>query len=131
MVRVYVACLRGSLEVVGYYYLCLSSYKVGRIDDNSDQKFGRVDAVPAVYLGMIGVHSDFVRCGIGKLMMYDAMKKTMSIANVAGTYALTLDALDESLVTYYRDQFGFQSFKGGNGLEMYLTIGTISSLFPN
>ena len=125
MVRVYVACEGESLEVIGYYYLCLTSYKVGVVDEKSDAKFGRVEAVPAVYLGMIGVHSDCHRMGIGKILMKDAMLRTLQIAEIAGTYALALDALDESLVTYYRDKFGFETFKEQSGLEMFLPVTTI------
>lgn len=124
-VRVFVACQIDSLDVLGYYYLCLSSYTLGKLDDQADQKFERVNAVPAVYLGMIGVHSNYAKQGIGKMLMADAMRKTIAIAELAGTYALTLDALDESLVAYYREQFDFQSFKEGNGLEMFLPLNTI------
>jgi ribosomal protein S18 acetylase RimI-like enzyme len=127
MVRVFVACEGESLDVIGYYYLCLTSYKIGTVDDNADAKFRRVEAVPAVYLGMIGVHSDCQRIGIGKKLMRDAMLRTVQIAENAGTYALALDALDANLVTYYRDQFGFQSFKEGCGLEMYLPLKTIQA----
>jgi ribosomal protein S18 acetylase RimI-like enzyme len=115
-VRVYVACDGDSPDVLGYYYLCLTSYKVGRLDDRADEKFSRVDAVPAVYLGMIGVHGDLAGRGIGKLLMRDAMLRVVRIADLAGTYALTLDALDEGLVAYYR-QFGFESFKEGRALR--------------
>jgi GNAT superfamily N-acetyltransferase len=96
------------------------------LDATADEKFSRVDAVPAVYLGMIGVHTNHARQGIGKLLMRDAMLKVADIADLAGTYALTLDALDESLVSYYRE-FGFQSFMGGNGLEMFLPLLTIKA----
>jgi GNAT superfamily N-acetyltransferase len=126
-VRVYVACDRDSVDVLGYYYLSLTSYTVGRLDDRADAKFARVDAVPAVYLGMIGVHNQLARRGIGKLLMRDAMLQVVRIADLAGTYALTLDALDEELMVYYRDQFGFQSFKEGSGLEMYLPLRTIKT----
>lgn len=126
-VRAYVACDGDSLDVIGYYYLCLTSYEVGQLDDIAEKKFNRVDAVPAVYLGMIGVHSEVSRQGIGKILMRDAMLRVVSIAELAGTYALALDALDETLVVYYREQFGFQSFKNGNGLEMFLPLLTIKS----
>lgn len=125
MVRVFVACESDSLEVLGYYYLCLSSYTVSAIGEAA-QKFNRVDAVPVVYLGMIGVHSKCARMGIGKLLMRDAMIRTTEIAEHAGTYALTLDALNEELVDYY-GMFGFVSFEGGKGLEMYLPLMTIKN----
>jgi GNAT superfamily N-acetyltransferase len=118
------------LDVLGYYYLNLTSYQIGKIDEKSDGKFARVAAIPAVYLGMIGVHSGFQKSGIGKKLMHDAMLRTIQIADNAGTYGLTLDALDENLVEYY-SQFGFQVFrdpdKEKDGIEMYLPLKTIQS----
>jgi len=129
-VRAYVACNGDSLDVLGYYYLNLTSYKIGRLDDKADEKFKRVDAVPAVYLGMIGVRTDCQGLGIGKLLMRDAMLRTVQIAELAGTYALALDALDDKLVAYY-SQFGFQTFKDPEkekgGIEMFLPLKTIQA----
>ncbi|WP_058187069.1 GNAT family N-acetyltransferase [Terracidiphilus gabretensis] len=133
MVRVFVACYGTSQDVIGYYYLSLTSYKLGakdesalHLDNTSDAKFERVEAVPAVYLGMIGIHADYQSRGIGKLLMMDAIQRTAKIAQHAGLYALTLDALDRKVATYYKDKFGFQTFKEGDtGLEMFLPIKTI------
>lgn len=140
MVRVFVACEGDSSNVLGYYYLALTAYKIKKgntdsdgvhLDDLSDAKFGRVAAVPAVYLGMIGVDSGCQKRGIGKILMMDAIQRTAKIAEHAGTYALALDALDWTLVEYYREQFGFQTFKEGSGLEMFLPITTIMAAVPS
>ena len=124
------ACDGDCQDVIGYYYLNLTSYRIGTIDDPADDKFERVKAIPAVYLGMIGVHSDCQRIGIGKLLMRDAMFRTIQIAELAGTYGLTLDALDQTLADYY-SQFGFQVFKDPNkekdGIEMFLPLKTIQA----
>jgi GNAT superfamily N-acetyltransferase len=124
MVRAFVACEGDSTDVLGFYYLCLSSYELGEIDETADDKFQRVQAVPAVYLGMIGVHAEHAKMGVGKILMKDALMRTLTIAENAGTYALALDALDESLVAYYQEHFGFQGFRAG-GLEMFLPLKTI------
>jgi GNAT superfamily N-acetyltransferase len=125
MVRAYVACVTGSPEIIGFYYLNLSSIAVGYLDDVSDGKFERYKAVPVVYLGMIAVHDECAGCGLGKKLMAHAIARSAEIGNLAGMYALTLDALDESLVTYYA-QFDFRPFKQGQtGLEMFLPITTI------
>lgn len=124
-VRAYVACDGDSHDIVGFYYLCLTSYELGDIDDKADKKFGYVAAVPAVYLGMIAVDDAYARCGLGKMLMAHAMQITAEIAERAGTYALTLDALDQNLVEYYK-KFDFQTFKQGDtGLEMFLPIKSI------
>jgi len=112
MVRAYVACVDGSPDIVGFYYLNVSSLKVGHVDDASDKKFDRFQAVPVVYLGMIAVHDDCAGYGIGKKLMGHAIQTSAEIADRAGMYALTLDALDDSLVTYYSQFDFFRSSKG-------------------
>lgn len=126
MIRAFVAVEGDDKTVLGYYYLCLTSYALGEVDDQSDRKFSRVAAVPAVYLGMIGVHTEHEKCGIGRLLMRDAFRRTLIIANNAGTYGLTLDAVDEDVAKYYEEKFDFQRFADG-GLEMFLALGTIES----
>jgi ribosomal protein S18 acetylase RimI-like enzyme len=125
-IRAFVAIEGDCLDVLGYYYLCLTSYAVGAVDSTSDEKFSRDNAVPAVYLGMIGVHTKHDRAGIGRLLMRDAFRRTLIIADNAGTYALTLDAVDEDLAKYYENKFDFQRFADGD-LEMFLPLGTIRS----
>lgn len=130
MIRAFVAVEGDDPTVIGYYYLCLTAYELGEVDATSEKKFSRVDAVPAVYLGMIGVHSDHDRVGVGKLLMKDALQRTLTIADNAGTYALALDAVDEEVALYYEEKFGFQRFSDG-GLEMFMPLGTIrGSLEP-
>jgi GNAT superfamily N-acetyltransferase len=124
MIRAFVAVEGECNDVIGYYYLCLTSYAVGEIDETSDDKFRRVEAVPAVYLGMIGVHRDHDKQGIGRLLMLDAFNRTLVIAENAGTYGLTLDAVDEDVAGYYEAKYDFERFADG-GLEMFLPLGTM------
>jgi GNAT superfamily N-acetyltransferase len=124
-IRAFVACEGERNDVLGFYYLCLTAYdldKAGR--EIGDRKAKVLDAMSAVYLGMIGVHTDHMKEGIGKALMRDAFQRVLTIAQNAGTYALTLDAVDEAAATYYSDKFGFQRFSDG-GLEMFLPLGTI------
>jgi ribosomal protein S18 acetylase RimI-like enzyme len=124
-VRAFVACYEASPDIIGFYYLCLTSYALATIDDSSDRKFGRVDAIPAVYLGMLAVDREYAGCGIGSMLMLHAMHTTAAIAARAGTYALTLDALDDTLVAFYK-RFDFRTFKEGRtGLEMFLPLKVI------
>ena len=63
--------------------------------------------------------------GLGAVLMAHAIGTTSEIAERAGTYALTLDALNEKLVEYYKE-FGFQTFKQSKtGLEMFMPIQTL------
>lgn len=89
--------------------------------------FLHTDAIPTVYLGMLGADRRLERKGIGKILMRDALARVGAIAKNAGTYALTLDATGEAAAAYYESNFDFQRFAAG-GLKMYLAIPTILAL---
>ena len=67
------------------------------------------------------------REGIGKRLMTDALARVASIARNAGTFARTLDAIDETAAGYYESQFDFHRFTDG-GLKMFLAVPTILAL---
>lgn len=127
-VRAYVACEAGSDVPIGFYYLCLSAYEADEVDATAEKKFQRAEAIPAVYLGMVAVDANVDAKGLGKKLMGDAMRKTAKIADIAGTYALTLDALNQRLVGYYQD-LGFELFQTAeevtaesSEISMFITI---------
>lgn len=122
--RASVATHNGDPRIVGYYYLCLSSIAPEDVDRRLEGEFLHVDAVPVVYLGMIGVFSPLERKGIGRKLMADALWRTGEIAAHAGTYALVLDAMDQEAAAYYEEKFDFLRFQPG-GLKMFLEIETI------
>lgn len=125
--RAVVALHEADPRIVGYYYLCLSSVAPEAVDRALEGHFLHVDAIPTVYMGMIGVDARLERRGIGKKLMAHALARVSRIAESAGTFALTLDALDEEVAGYYEGQFDFERFEPG-GLKMFLPIGTIMAL---
>lgn len=126
-VRAFVAVHDQDPRIVGYYYLCLSAVSVEEVGPAVQGGFLHVDAIPAVYLGMFGVHRRLEQRGIGKVMMRDVLVRVSRIAQNAGTYALTLDAVDEAAAGYYEQKFDFQRFRPG-GLKMFLEMPTILEL---
>ena len=109
--------------VVGYYYLVVQSVPPDRVSEEANQHFGRVNSTPCVYLGMLGVHTDYQGKGIGKTLMVDAMRKILDVASLVGVYALTLEAVDEETAARY-ERWGFTRFIDG-GLAMFLPLTTI------
>ncbi len=94
---------------VGYYYLVASSRNPNDMSPEAKEKFGRVNAAPCIYLGMLGVDKNYRKKNLGRILMMDAMQKTLEVANLIGIYALVLDALDDNLVIYY-EKLGFKRF---------------------
>ncbi|PLR28122.1 hypothetical protein SGCZBJ_03700 [Caulobacter zeae] len=124
--RAFVACEEGSRTVVGYYYLTATSVEHEDVGLEAAVDFNQFNKIPAVYLGMIGVHTTYCRQGLGTELMFDIFRQAEEVANRVGIWALTLDAVDEEAAAYY-ERFDFQRFKPGS-LEMYLPIDTIRAV---
>lgn len=120
-VRVYVATYDG--KIVGYYYLVAQSLPPAHVSEEAIRKFGRVNATPCVYLGMIGTQTEYQNNGIGYVLMLHAMKRTLEVATLVGIYALTLEAIDKPTAERYK-KWGFEYFIEGE-LAMYLPLTTI------
>jgi len=75
---------------------------------------------------MIGVQEEYQGCGLGRLFMLHAMKKTLEVADLVGLYALTLDALDDEVAARYQ-RWGFEKFIEGE-LSMFIPVPTIRSM---
>ena len=123
-VRVYDAVYED--ELIGYYYLVAKSDSPDSISEKAREKFGRVQAAPCVYLGMIGVCEDCQGNGVGNLLMLHAMDVTLRVADLIGLYALTLDADNDEVAARYK-KWGFEFFIEGE-LAMYIPIGTIRDM---
>ena len=125
-VRVFIATIEGVADPVGFYSLCLTTYVPASVNGEAQTKFDRVNAVPAVYLAMIGVQENYKRKGIGKQLMKDAFNRALEIAENAGTYALALDAYDERVAAYYEQELGFNRFIG-DPLKMFMPLELLRS----
>jgi predicted GNAT family N-acyltransferase len=119
-VRVYVAVLPSTKKVVGFYSLVLTSLNPKKVSQAAKDKFARVEAVPAIYLGMIGVSDECAGGKVGAELLRDAIEKSLQISEIAGAYALALDALDEEVAELYA-KFDFEPFVEGE-LKMFLAL---------
>lgn len=117
------------MDVLGYYYLTATAVEREDAARAAGGEFEQLDKIPALYLGMIGVHADHARQGLGTQLMFHAFRQVEKISNLAGVWALTLDAIDQEAATYY-ERFDFRRYEPG-GLEMYLPIGTIRQVIED
>jgi GNAT superfamily N-acetyltransferase len=118
-VRVYVAVASGTKKVLGYYSLTLKSLIPADVSDVANDKFARVASVPAIYLAMLGVSDECAGGGIGKKLIGHAIQKALEISEIAGAFALALDALDEEVAALYTE-LDFELFAAAGKLQMFL-----------
>ena len=69
------------------------------------------DRIPAILLGMLGVDVHFQRQGLGRMLLHDAVVRSMSIAGQVGARALVVDPADDAAARFY-ERNGFRPIPG-------------------
>lgn len=128
-VRVYVAVAPGTKKVLGFYSLTLKSLVPEHVSEKAEEKFSRVAAVPAIYLAMIGVTDLCAGGGIGKKLIAHGIARAVEISEIAGAFALALDALDDEVAQVYA-ALGFEPFTTGK-LQMFLPLSVARESLQN
>ena len=104
--RVFVASLPVDPKtVVGYYSLSTLSIELSQMLRELNIKLPK-HPIPAALIGRLAVGKDAQKCGIGKILLANAIKRTLSISQQIGIYAMVVDAIDGNAETFY-EQFGF------------------------
>jgi GNAT superfamily N-acetyltransferase len=103
--RTYVATIRASPTVIGYY--ALSAHHVRYESLPSDQAKGlpKID-LPVILLGRLAVDRAAQGQGLGSLMLIDALGRTQRLADEVGIRALEVDAIDDAARDFYI-KYGF------------------------
>ncbi|MCC3862599.1 GNAT family N-acetyltransferase [Emcibacteraceae bacterium Y4] len=122
--RVFILSEAGSPEtVLGFYTLSALSIDVETLPETIKRKLPR-HPLPAALLGRLAVSDSAHGTGIGKLLLADAIKRTMGIQGDMAIYAMVVDAIDDKAVTYYT-KFGFTAFED-NPDRLFLPLKSIS-----
>lgn len=127
--RVYVACLDATNGVVGYYALNSHSIDVTTLPEEIRSKLPSYPTISAIYLSVIGFHSDHQGKGGGTFLMMDAFKKSVEAANIVGSHFLILDALNERAAKLYRE-LGFVDLPA-HSPRMILKMAVIRTAIAN
>jgi hypothetical protein len=129
--RVFVACKADDKAPLGFYALTTMTFRPG-MNDEADKKFGRFDAIPTVYLTMIG-RSLKAPKGLGEFLMIDAFKRALLVREQVGVYALTLHAFNPKVQEIYKT-FGFETFANSSQdmdeyKAMFIPLSTVAAAF--
>jgi hypothetical protein len=119
-VRVFVARHKDSFDVIGLYSLTLTAVDPDSVSAAAQRKFARIKAMPAIYLALIAVCTDFRKTVLSSILFRDAFNRALDISENAGAFAITLDAVHEKVARKY-EEFGFERFTKGE-LKMFLPL---------
>lgn len=110
--RVYVATVRKAPNrVIGYYTLSAVSIGLHELSDEYARKLPK-HPIPAALIGRLAVSTEVRGSGIGKLLLVDALKRTLAVSEEIAIYAMVVDAIDEPAKSFYQ-QFGFKMLSAG------------------
>lgn len=83
-------------------------------------------SVPVTLLGRLAVDSRYKGQGLGKLLLFDALKRSYDVSVTSlGSVAVIVDAIDEAAATFY-EQYGFTRLANG---RMFLPMHQIAKAF--
>jgi GNAT superfamily N-acetyltransferase len=117
--RVFVATTSSAPEsVIGYYTLSALAIELKQLPPELNRKMPR-HPLPAALLGRLAVSLSAQGHGVGKMLLADAVKRTLAVSDQIGVYAMVVDAINEDAVRFY-EQFGFTRLRSHSRLFLPL-----------
>jgi len=116
--------------VKGYYTLSNSSIPQSDIPKRFSKKIpNSYTDIPVTLLGRLAIDKSIFRQGQGEYLLMDALKESYKVSkNVLGSIAVVVDPIDDEAISFYK-KYDFIMLP--NSGKMFLSMNTISKLFPN
>ena len=106
LARTFVATRIGQSVVIGYYALSTHRVMFETLPHNESKGLPRLD-VPVVLLGRLAVDLSVRGQGLGGLLIVDALRRAVHIAEQVGIRAVEVDAIDDVAKQFYLS-YGFR-----------------------
>jgi predicted GNAT family N-acyltransferase len=114
-------------KIIGYYTLLMSGINLEELPQDLAKKLPRYPIVGVNLIGRLAVSNDYRGCGWGKLLIMDALHRSLSISRATASFAVIVEAIDEEAVKFYQ-RFDFQTFPERE-FKLFRTISNIGKSF--
>ena len=91
--------------VIGYYTLSTLSIELNQLPEKLVRKLPK-HPVSAALIGRLAVSNPAQGQGVGKMLLADAIKRTLVVSDQIAIYAMVVDAINDNAKKFY-EQFGF------------------------
>jgi GNAT superfamily N-acetyltransferase len=125
LARCYVARRENEPRVLGYYTLSNHRVSFESLPDDEAKGLPRLD-IPVMLLGKLAVDQSVQGQGLGGLLLVDALRRVVPIAEQVGIRAVEVDALDEAARQFYL-KYGFVPLRD-DPLHLYLPMQVVRKL---
>lgn len=105
--QTFVATRVGEANVLGYYAILNHTLEIAAIPPTLAKGLPPIDA-PVILLGRLAVDRSLRGQGLGTLLLVDALKRIVQLAEQVGIWAVEVDAIDDSASAFYQ-RFGFMT----------------------
>lgn len=111
-------------RILGYYTLSAGSVPLTDLPASQQKDLPRYHFIPVVRLGRFAISKDHQGCGLGAILLYDALHRS-SLSEIAA-YAMLVDAKDHNVAQFYA-HYGFIPFIQ-QPLSLFLPLNTVRAL---
>jgi GNAT superfamily N-acetyltransferase len=131
----YVVSDRDLQKIIGYYTLSMSGINLENLPPSVVKKMPKYPIVGVTLLGRLAVADDYKGYGWGKLLLLDALYRSLSVSKTAASFAVVVDAIapgaseaiDDEAVKFYQ-RFEFQAFPDQSH-KLFRTMANIAQTF--
>jgi GNAT superfamily N-acetyltransferase len=123
----YVAINLENTQIIGYYTLSMTSIDLSELPQAIAKKLPKYPLIGVTLIGRLAVAKNYQGLGWGKLLLMDALYKSLLASQQVASFAVVVDAIDESAVKFYQ-RFDFQSFPE-QPFKLFRTIKNIAQTF--
>ena len=104
---------------MGYYTLSTLSIELDQLPEEAKRKLPR-HPIPGALIGRLAVSKHAQGHGIGRILLANAIKRTLAVSQEIAIYAMVVDAIDKQATSFYR-QYGFSTL-GSHEHRLYLPL---------
>lgn len=113
-------------SIKGYYTLSNSSIPLELVTERFKRNLPPVyHSIPTTLLGRLAVDIHFQGMKTGKLLLMDALKRSLELSKTIGSFAVIVDPIDNSARTFY-EKYGFISLIDSK--KIFIPMNTIQQV---
>jgi GNAT superfamily N-acetyltransferase len=116
-----------SPRIIGYYTLLAFTVELAELPENLTKRLPRYPRLPAVLIGRLAVDKRFAGQGWGKVLLLDALRRSLEQSEQIAAMAVVVDAKDDAARAFYQ-HYGFEQL-GERPSRLFLPMKTVEQLF--
>ncbi len=120
--RVFVCTTDGSNTILGFYTLSALAIDLSSLPEELSRKLPR-HPVPCALIGRLAVDQSVRGHGLGRMLLVDAIKRTMGASDVMAIHAVIVDAKNNAAKQFY-EVYGFAPMQD-DPMRLFLPLGSI------